>query len=83
MFTDVIFDRRVAALELLLIPRPFKTRLAVWRCLQFLLWSSNSHWSLKPVKPSNFGRLISAVRRYPGGIEKLVIFFTLAREIPE
>src|SRR5271169_4983430 len=34
------------------------------------------------VNPSSFGRLIGAVRRYPGGTEKLSIFFTLSREIP-
>jgi len=27
--------------------------------------------------------LIGAVRRYPGGTEKLSIFFTLSREIPK
>jgi len=35
------------------------------------------------VNPSSLGRLIGAVRRYPGGTEKLRIFFTLSREIPK
>jgi hypothetical protein len=35
------------------------------------------------VNPSSFGRLTGAVRRYPGGTEKLSIFFTLSREIPK
>ena len=35
------------------------------------------------VNPSSFGRLIDAVRRYPGVTEKLSIFFTLSREIPK
>src|SRR5271169_1378278 len=34
------------------------------------------------VNPSSFGRLIGAVRRYPGGTEKPSIFLTLSREIP-
>lgn len=34
------------------------------------------------VNPSSFGRLTGALRRYPGGTEKLNIFFTLSREIP-
>jgi hypothetical protein len=35
------------------------------------------------VKPSSFGRLTGALRRYPGGTEKLKIFVTLSREIPK
>src|SRR5271169_5956953 len=35
------------------------------------------------VNPSSFGRLIGAVRRYPGGTEKPSIFLTLSREIPK
>ena len=35
------------------------------------------------VNPSSFGRLTGADRRYPGGTEKLSIFFTLSREIPK
>jgi hypothetical protein len=34
-------------------------------------------------KPSGFGGLISARRRYPGGTAKLSIFLTLSREDPE
>ena len=33
--------------------------------------------------PSSFGRLTGADRRYPGGTEKLSIFFTLSRETPK
>jgi len=75
VFTDVVLDRRVAALERMLICYPAvdtqyrregrsrsKTRLAVWRCLRLRLRSSVSNWSMKPEKPSNLGRLISAVR---------------------
>lgn len=35
------------------------------------------------VNPSSFGRLTGAGRLYPGGAEKLSIFFTLSREIPK
>src|SRR5271163_4456943 len=31
------------------------------------------------INPSSFGRLIAAVRRYPGGTENLSIFFMLSR----
>ena len=58
-------------------------RLAVRRCLRFRLRSSFNHWSMISVKPPGFGRLIAAVRRYPGGTEKLMIFFTLSRDIPK
>lgn len=34
------------------------------------------------VKPSSFGRLTGALRRYPGGSGYANIFFTLSREIP-
>jgi hypothetical protein len=42
-----------------------------------------SHGSMIPVNPSSFGRLTYARRRYPGGAEKLSIFFTLSRATPE
>ena len=58
-------------------------RLAVWRCLRGRPTSPRSHCSMISVKPSSFGRLIGAVRRHPGGAEKLSIFFTLSREIPK
>lgn len=38
---------------------------------------------MKLVKPSSLGRLISAVRRWPGGTENPMIFFTLARDTPK
>src|SRR6056297_1033415 len=34
-----------------------------------------------PVKPSSFGRLIGADRRYPGGTENAIILATLSREM--
>ena len=62
LFTNVILDRRVAALEAVVRHRSrthgdamphsrsrSKTRLAVCRCLRFRLRSSSSHWSTKPV----------------------------------
>jgi hypothetical protein len=38
-----------------------------------------SEASMISVNRSNFGRLVSALRRYPGGTEKRRIFFTLSR----
>src|SRR6056297_3459423 len=57
------------------------TRFAVCRCLRWTSRSPSSQLSMIPVKPSSFGRLIGADRRYPGGTENAIILATLSREM--
>ena len=80
----VILDDGVAAGEPVLVSKPIKNPLGRVTLLAVLAnVVARSHWSMISVNPSSFGRLIGAVRRYPGGTEKLSIFFTLSREIPK
>jgi len=83
LIAHVILDDGVAAGEPVLVSKPIKNPLGRVALLAVL-----ANVVAQPLvddlgNSSSLGRLIGAVRRYPGGTEKLSIFFTLSREIPK
>ena len=96
MFTNVILDRRVAALEPVLIPQPLKNTLGGMPLLAVLakvfqqplvdeagvtIQLGPLDLSRTPIAPLSRMQACAAGQR--GGTENPMIFFTLARDTPK
>jgi hypothetical protein len=83
LLAHVFLDDGVAAGEPVLVPQPIKNPLGRMALLAVLADIVAQPLVDDLGEPIQLRTLDRPVRRYPGGTEKLTIFFTLSREIPK